>query len=50
MMMSEHWDYKCKKCEWTGLVDEAFYDDDNDGLAMCPECNSKDIQLWSKDD
>ena len=48
--MSEHCDYKCKKCEWTGLVDEAFYDDDNDGLAMCPECNSKDIQLWSKDD
>jgi len=44
------WDFRCEDCDWQGLVDECFYDDDNDGMAMCPECQSKNMKLWSKDD
>jgi len=46
----QRWDFRCGECGWTGLVDECFYDDDNDGLAMCPECDSKDMELWSDSD
>ena len=29
-------DYECVQCEWSGTVDEAVYDDDDN--MICPEC------------
>jgi len=48
--MSDRWDYECRDCGWQGLIDEPVYDDDHDGLAMCPDCGSKNIKLWTKDE
>ena len=37
-------DYICTCCDWTGTVDEAYYDDEIE-CAVCPECGDDELEL-----
>lgn len=38
------WDFKCPRCGWCGLAEQADVDPDEE-ISLCPECGYEELQV-----